>query len=34
MLDLAIGVGGIIIVFAIAYITSVRKKRKAEAENE
>lgn len=34
MVDLAIGVGGIIIVFAIAYITSVRKKRRAEAENE
>lgn len=34
MVDLAIGVGGIIIVFAIAYITSVRKKRRADAENE
>jgi hypothetical protein len=34
MIDLAIGVGGIIIVFTIAYITSVRKKRRAEAEND
>jgi hypothetical protein len=26
MVDLAIGVGGIVVVFIIAYVTSVRKK--------
>ncbi len=34
MIDLAIGVGGIIVVFSIAYITSVRRKRRAEAESD
>lgn len=30
MVDLAIGVGGIVVVFIIAYVTSIRKKRRAE----
>ncbi len=32
MEDLIIGVGGIVVVFIIAYITSVRRKRKANQE--
>lgn len=32
MEDLIIGVGGIVVVFIIAYITSVRRKRKANKE--
>jgi hypothetical protein len=30
LFDLAIGVGGILVVFLIAYITSVRKKKRNE----
>jgi uncharacterized membrane protein len=33
MIDLIIGVGGIIIVFAIAYVTSVRRRRR-QSEND
>jgi hypothetical protein len=32
MIDLIIGVGGIVIVFAIAYVTSVRRRRQSENE--
>lgn len=33
MVDLAIGVGGIIVVFIIAYVTSIRKKRRANGNS-
>lgn len=33
MLDLAIGVGGIVVVFIIAYVTSVRNRRNAGKES-
>jgi hypothetical protein len=32
MIDLFIGVGGIIVVFAIAFATSVRKRRQSEKD--
>jgi hypothetical protein len=33
MIDLAIGVGGIIVVFTVAYITSIRKKKRARGNS-
>jgi hypothetical protein len=34
LFDLAIGVGGILVVFIIAYITSVRKKKRNNGQDE
>jgi nucleoside permease NupC len=33
MMDLLIGVGGIVVVFTIAYITSVRRKRRQSEQD-
>jgi hypothetical protein len=34
MTDIIIGVGGIVVVFIIAIITSIRRSRRADSDNE